>query len=188
MLASVLAADEALRAWFTTAHAPWLDVVMGQASLAGQAGFVWLVIGVFAALHRPVLAARLWQVVLAVVVCYALVDGVLKPAFARSRPFESVEDVRVVGQRPVTYSFPSGHAATAFASTFVLTLMLPRWRWWLWALAALVATSRVYIGVHYPLDVVAGALVGTGVGAFVAGGRACYSRRSLAGASGPQGA
>ena len=188
MLASLLTADAALRAWLTTVHTPWLDVVMGQASLAGQAGFIWLVIGVFATLRRPVLAARLWQLVLAVVLCYVLVDDVLKPAIARTRPFEAVADVRVVGGRPVTYSFPSGHAASAFAGAFVVTLMLPRARWWLWSLAVIIAISRVYIGVHYPLDVTAGALVGLAVGAFVAGGRACYSRKSLAGSSGPQGA
>jgi undecaprenyl-diphosphatase len=188
MLASLLTADAALRAWLAALHAPWLDVVMGQASLSGQAGFAWLVIGVFATLRRPVLAGRLWQLVLAVVLCYALVDGVLKPAVARARPFEAVADVRVVGYRPVTYSFPSGHAASAFAGAFIVILMLPRARLALWALAALVAASRVYIGVHYPLDVIAGVLVGMGVGVFVAGGRACYSRRSLAGASGPQGA
>jgi undecaprenyl-diphosphatase len=181
MLASLLAADAALRAWLTSVHAPWLDVVMGQASLAGQSGFIFLLIGVFATLNRPERAARLWQLLLAVLLCWLVVDGVLKPAIARARPFHAVEAVRVVGYRPVTYSFPSGHAASAFASAFVVTLMLPRARWWLWALAALIAVSRVYIGVHYPLDIVAGALVGLGVGAVVTGGRAWYSRRSLAG-------
>jgi undecaprenyl-diphosphatase len=180
VLTSLLAADSALRAWLTTMHAPWLDAIMGQASLAGQAGFIWLAIGIFAVVNRLARAAQLWQLVLAILLCYLVVDGALKPAIERARPFEAIAGVRVVGAHPVTYSFPSGHAASAFAGAFVASLMLPRVRWWLWALAALIAISRVYIGVHYPLDITAGALVGLGVGVLVTGGRACYSRKSLA--------
>jgi undecaprenyl-diphosphatase len=83
-------------------------------------------------------------------------------------------DIRVVGARPVTYSFPSGHACSAFAGAWVLTLMWRRIAPLLWTLAALIAFSRVYIGVHYPLDVLAGALVGLAVGAIVTGGRRAY--------------
>jgi undecaprenyl-diphosphatase len=184
----LLTADAAFRAWLTTVHAPWLDAIMWTAGLVGQAGFVWLVIGTGAALVRPSLAAKLWQLALAVLVCYLLVDDVIKPAVARARPFHAIAHVRVVGYEPVTYSFPSGHAASAFAGAFMLAGMLPRARRWLWALAVLIAISRVYIGVHYPLDVAAGALVGIGVGVLVSGGGACYSQRSLAGRTGPQSA
>jgi undecaprenyl-diphosphatase len=188
VLTSLLTADAALRAWVTTVHAPWLDALMWAAGLLGQAGFVWLVIGSGAALVRPSLAAKLWQLVLAVLLCYLVVDGAIKPAVARARPFDAIANVRVVGYEPVTYSFPSGHAASAFAGALIVACMLPRARGWLWALAVLIAISRVYIGVHYPLDVAAGALVGLGVGVLVGGGRACYSQGSLAGPTGPQSA
>ena len=57
-------------------------------------------------------------------------------------------------------SFPSGHAATSFAAATVLTLYLPRWAP-LWILLAVaIGFSRVYVGVHYPLDVVGGAVLG----------------------------
>jgi undecaprenyl-diphosphatase len=182
VLTSLLTADAALRAWLTTMHAPWLDVIMSQASLAGQAGFVWFVIALFAVMARGGRGAELlWQLALAILLCNVLVDHVLKPGIERARPFDAIADARVVGARPVTYSFPSGHAASAFAGAFVVSLLLPRARGWLWALAALIAISRVYIGVHYPLDIVAGALVGLGVGVLVTGGRAWYSQGSLAG-------
>jgi undecaprenyl-diphosphatase len=180
LFTSLLAADAALRAWLTTIHTPWLDAVMWQASLAGQAGFIWVVIGLFATGQRRSLAPQLWQLVLAIALCYFVVDEVLKPSIARARPFDVLDAVRVVGYRPRTYSFPSGHAASACAGAFIVSLMLPRASAWLWALAALIACSRVYIGVHYPLDVIAGALVGLGVGAIVTGGRAWYSQGSLA--------
>jgi undecaprenyl-diphosphatase len=185
---SLLTADAALRAWLTTAHTPWLDAIMWTASLIGQSGFAWLVIGAGAALVRPSLAPKVWQLALAVLVCHLVVDGVIKPAVARARPFHATAGVRVVGDEPVTYSFPSGHAASACACAFLLAGALPRARGWFWALAALIAASRVYIGVHYPLDVAAGALIGIGVGVLVGGGRACYSQGSLAGRAGPHGA
>jgi undecaprenyl-diphosphatase len=59
-------------------------------------------------------------------------------------------------------SFPSGHSLTAFGTALALAYMLPRWRWALLALAALVAISRVIISAHYPSDVLAGAAVGIG--------------------------
>ena len=188
MLEPLLQADTVLRVWLTTHHAPWLDVVMLAASSIGQAGTAWLILGTVATLERRSRAGRLWQLALAILIAYALVDLVLKPGIARARPFEALVDVRLVGGwRPLTYSFPSGHACSAFAGAWVLTLMWPRTRVLWWALAALVAVSRIYIGVHYPIDVAAGALLGLGVGALVTGGRACYIGGSLPAASAPQG-
>jgi undecaprenyl-diphosphatase len=153
---------------------------MAALSLAGRGGLVWLVIGAIAAIRRPSLRPLLWQVLLAVLLAHVTVDLVLKPAIARGRPFEAMLDARVVGARPMTYSFPSGHAASAVAGAFVTTLMLPRARILLWALAAIIALSRIYVGVHYPLDVVVGAGVGMAVAILVTGGRAWYIRGSSA--------
>jgi undecaprenyl-diphosphatase len=152
---------------------------MGGLSLAGQAGLVWLVIAAAIAVRRPRTLLLFWQVVLVVLLAYVTVDLVLKPAIARTRPFETIRDARIVGNRPTTYSFPSGHAASAVAGAFVTTLMAPGTGAFLWALAGLIAVSRIYVGVHFPLDVVAGACVGWGVAVLVTGGRACYSQDSL---------
>ena len=65
--------------------------------------------------------------------------------------------------RPHTHSFPSGHATTSFACATVLALLLPRLRVPLFLLAAAVAWSRVYVGVHYPLDVLGGAVLGVAI-------------------------
>jgi undecaprenyl-diphosphatase len=172
----LLLLDAAIRGWATTHHAPWADVLMAMLSLAGQGGIVWFVVGVLTALRRPQLTPLLWQLALAVLLTYGAVDLLLKPAIARARPFDTILGVRVVVLRPTTYSFPSGHAASAVAGAFVTSLMRPRARVALWTLAALVAVSRIYVGVHYPLDVLAGALVGVGVAALVTGGRAWYSQ------------
>lgn len=86
---------------------------------------------------------------------------------------------RVVGYQSRTHSFPSGHAASSFAAATVLSFAIRgRGLALAWMLAVGIALSRIYIGVHYPLDVAAGALVGVALGVWVTGGRAWYNRRS----------
>ena len=178
MLTRLLELDAWLRATLTTIHAPPVDHAAWVLSVVGQAGGVWLVLGLVVASCAPRRVGQFWQLCLAILVAYLVVDHVLKPFFARARPFDAFFDVRVYGGHPSTFSFPSGHAANSFAGAFVLSLMVVRLRWALWALAVAIAASRVYLGVHYPLDVLAGALVGVGVGVLVTGGRAWYSERS----------
>jgi undecaprenyl-diphosphatase len=91
----------------------------------------------------------------------AAVTGGLKEAFDRVRPSLADPSFVSVVAPPGSDSFPSGHAAEAFAAATVVAVLVPRLRLPVLALAAPVAVSRVYLGVHYPLDVLAGALVGT---------------------------
>jgi len=87
-----------------------------------------------------------------------LLARLIKDATRRHRPF-----VHQLGPTTSTYSFPSGHSATAFACATVLAAFAPRLRVPLFVLAILIALSRLYNGDHYPTDVVAGALLGVGV-------------------------
>jgi len=64
---------------------------------------------------------------------------------------------------PATYSFPSGHATVSFACATVLALAVPRLSLPLFTLAVLISFSRVYVGVHYPFDVLAGAVLGIAI-------------------------
>jgi undecaprenyl-diphosphatase len=103
---------------------------------------------------------------------------VLKPLFGRLRPFEMLSAVHVYnGSWSVTeamsqvnevhsFSFPSSHATNVFAASFLLSYYMRKWWPLLYIIAFMVAYSRVYLGVHYPFDVLAGAIIGSMLGLF----------------------
>jgi undecaprenyl-diphosphatase len=98
----------------------------------------------------------------------SLVVAPLKDLFERARPPEADPGLGAVVELPANHSFPSGHSATAFAAATAIAILSPRMRPYALALAAAVALSRVYLRVHFPLDVIAGGLLGAGIGALAA--------------------
>lgn len=90
------------------------------------------------------------------------VTDVLKRVIHRPRPVDVVPGL-FVAHRVWNPSFPSGHATAAFALAALLSIGWPRWRGLWWTLAVGVAGSRIYLGLHYPSDCLAGALVGAGL-------------------------
>lgn len=91
----------------------------------------------------------------------------LKDLFERSRPSEAIGFDALVGV-PASPSFPSGHAMTAFAAAGAIAVLAPRLRFAVLGVAAVIGISRVYLGVHFWFDVVAGALIGLALGLAVA--------------------
>ncbi|MBI5374104.1 MAG: phosphatase PAP2 family protein [Candidatus Schekmanbacteria bacterium] len=85
----------------------------------------------------------------------------LKVFFNRPRPATSLDWVNVIGSYLYDRSFPSGHATAAFAMGIFFSMKFPRYKAFFISLAVLVAISRMYLGVHYPSDVIAGALTGS---------------------------
>lgn len=171
--ASWLELDQAVLLWWHAhAAAPAVQTVMGVLTLLGSAYAVATLIGVCAWQSRR--QGQAWRHVLALGLCLALVYGIVAAAYLgvkqrvqRERPFVTLElrlpSERTEGVAPAS-SFPSGHAANAFMLA-VLWLHLHGWRrWWLWfGLAASVGLSRVALGLHYPGDVLGGAVLGGGV-------------------------
>lgn len=140
----------------------------------------WLIPGlILAALY---IRAAKWQavagillLVAAVAVSDPLVCRVLKPLFGRLRPCNPgffadgqhlfLEGARFLAGHRGSLAFPSAHAANAFSVATVLVFLHPRRSLWFLIIATAVAFSRIYVGLHYPADVVAGGLLGAGVGA-----------------------
>lgn len=98
----------------------------------------------------------------------SVLSGGIKELVDRSRPPVTDPGVVALGGVPDTPSFPSGHATTAFAAAAAVGMFYPRLRVPLFAVAALVGLSRIYLGVHYTLDVVGGAALGVAIGLGVA--------------------
>lgn len=157
---SLLRLDRLAAAWVVAHRLDLLNGTMWMVSRLGRNGLIWYVIAGVLALSKRLRWPDAVRVALALLLAAFVADVVLKPLVGRERPFLAPADVQVIGERPSRSSFPSGHAANAFAAAFALSHVAGRARVVWWALAMLIAYSRVYLGVHYPLDVVGGALVG----------------------------
>jgi len=105
--------------------------------------------------------------ILIAIVLFTLTDQfastVIKNLVERPRPCHEVEGVRVLYRCGKTFSFPSGHAMTSMAAAIFFGLMFRRLLWLLIAASVLVSYSRVYLGVHYPFDLLAGWVFGGGL-------------------------
>lgn len=122
------------------------------------------------------------------VICCALItigisdpvcNRVIKPAVHRLRPCNPkvhIEHARYLSGRKTSLSFPSSHAMNMFAQAMLFSLFYRRKAIWFFGFAALIGFSRIYVGVHYPFDVLGGALGGMLIGALVYGGYSILKR------------
>lgn len=91
----------------------------------------------------------------------------LKHGIGRSRPYMDCPDIRAHARILDRFSFPSGHALHAVTYAIIITHHYPSMTFALWGFAALVAVSRVTLGLHYPSDVIAGGAIGSAVGGII---------------------
>ena len=175
------AIDATLMEWLRAFHAPWLDLVMSILTISGIMAGIWQLIALVSLLPARTRAAA-FRALLTLWLGLFAVDVVLKPAFGRVRPAHSAEEHlrlqlaedaerRSLAPSSDTYSFPSGHAASAAAGAIVTSRIWPQARAVWWTLGLLIAYSRVYLGHHYPTDVLGGLVVGTLMAWWVLGGR-----------------
>jgi undecaprenyl-diphosphatase len=143
-------------------HPGWLDSVAWLIAVVTVGGWVWVIGALFAYLLR---VPRSWGAVVtllpSVVGATWLVEYPIKAYFRRRRPFVEIVRALVIGKKPGSWSFPSGHTAASFASAWVLSTIWPTQAPVFTSLAAMVGLSRVYVGAHYPGDVLSGAVAGT---------------------------
>lgn len=138
----------------------WMTPFWKLVTLLGNGGWFWLVSAMLLLIPKKTRGIGI-AALLALIIGALITNVTLKNLVARTRPYEVVDGLKLLIARPRDYSFPSGHACASFAAAMVYYRMAPK-RWGVPAviLAALISFSRLYVGVHYPSDVLAGALIG----------------------------
>jgi membrane-associated phospholipid phosphatase len=142
-------------------HTHLLNGIFYSLTLAFQAVIPWYGEMGLAIVRRRRDAKRIIrESVVPLLITSSLVELVIKPYFRRRRPFIKIIQAIVIGKKPGSWSFPSGHAAGAFAGAWLLNQSSPKWSLPRYTIASLVAFSRIYLGDHYPGDVLSGSLFG----------------------------
>lgn len=143
-----------------TIHTPILDTIMCGITRLGNGGVLWLSLGLLLLIKPSKVRASL-ILFIAIGLEVLLCNGVLKHLFSRVRPCDVNTAIRLLIARPKDYSFPSGHTAVSFAAVAALYFSGEKLLWKLALIpAVLIAFSRMYLYVHYPTDILGGALLG----------------------------
>jgi membrane-associated phospholipid phosphatase len=141
-------------------HPHWLDRIMWAATQIGNGATGILIAAFFYFINLRRLAIELLLGILTLWLCVELIKALVE----RTRPFLVLIGTRVIGWRERGKSFPSGHTSQAF---FMTTLLAQHFQWdallvgILYTVAMVVAVTRIYVGAHYPRDVIAGAVLGS---------------------------
>lgn len=142
-------------------HMAWLDPIVSCYTKLGDAGLLWIALSLAMLFRKP--TRRAGALALCAMILGLIVTNLtIKPLISRPRPWLDWPIVPLVAENDPN-SFPSGHTCAAFAAAMVWVRTLPQRRDRVIAavMAVLMGLSRLYVGVHYPTDVLAGAVIGS---------------------------
>lgn len=162
MLDAITAWDLSLLDTIAGWRTAWLDAFFSCITHLGDAGIVWIVLALVLLCRRSTRRTGLC-VACALILDLIFCNLLIKPLVNRPRPF-ALRAMELLIAPPADASFPSGHTAASMASVAALWYRRSRLRWPALALAVVIACSRLYLTVHYPTDVLAGAVVGVACG------------------------
>ncbi len=140
------------------------DFIMPIITHLGDSGIIWIILAVVLTVSKKYRPAGI-AVAAALIIDLLTCNIILKPLVARIRPFEINTAIELLISPPSDFSFPSGHTAASFASTFALIFISKPYRdrkIYIPALilAVLISFSRLYLYVHFPTDIIGGIIVG----------------------------
>lgn len=143
-------------------HTPLLNAFFYFFTFVFTAGAAWYSLMALSFLRNRKEGMRLIRgTAIPLTLAGVLVELPIKAFFKRRRPFISIIQAIVIGRKPGSWSFPSGHSAVAFAGAWLFSRHMPRRTGLFYLVAGLVGFSRIYLGNHYPGDVAVGSLLGT---------------------------
>lgn len=142
----------------------FLNPIMQVITTLGDGGVFWIVLTVLLLIFKKTRKAGVCCA-LGLIFDLLVVNIAVKPLVARIRPYEVIQEITILTHRPGDHSFPSGHSAGSFACAWAFFRAYKK-KWGVPALilAILISLSRLYVGVHYPTDVLGGAVIGIIVG------------------------
>lgn len=138
----------------------YLNILMRIITSMGNLGLIWIVIAVMILLNNKHKLSG-YMVILTLIISTIIGEGIIKNIVKRVRPCNRCNNIKLLISRPISYSFPSGHALSSFAVAGVLSMYHAKYRFIFMGLAFLIALSRIYLYVHYPTDIIAGIILGT---------------------------
>ena len=142
-----------------------MDWLMPKITVLGNGGIVWIIIAVCLTLTKKHRKAG-FLVLIGMLLGLIIGNGILKNVVARSRPCWINKDWQMLISIPKDYSFPSGHTQASVIAATILTLYKKKWGIVVIPLTVIIAFSRLYLYVHFPTDVLGGALLGLTIGLF----------------------
>lgn len=138
----------------------WMNGIWKTITHLGDAGWFWILLGILLLIPKKTRKAGI-AALMALAIGALITNVALKNIVARIRPYEMVEGLRLLIEPQPDFSFPSGHTCASFGAALAMYSFLERkWGIPLVILAVLISLSRLYVGVHYPTDVIGGAVVG----------------------------
>ena len=138
----------------------WMNWFWKGITHLGDAGIIWIILAVLLLISKRTRKAGI-AAILALLLSLLITNVCIKNTVARIRPYEVIDGLRLMIEKQKDFSFPSGHTSASFAAACAFYHTLPK-KWGIAAviLAVLISLSRLYVGVHYPSDVLGGLIIG----------------------------
>ena len=141
----------------------WMDWFWKGITHLGDFGIFWILLTIVLLIPKKTRKAG-GASALALIIGTLITNVAIKNMVARIRPYEVIQELELMIEKQKDFSFPSGHTWASFASAFAIykckEVFPKKWRIAAMVLATLIALSRLYVGVHYPTDVLGGLIVG----------------------------